>query len=1543
MRYLPLLLLLVFASLSFCLSRSDFYYDASESFSDWGHGCQVYYVDASDSVADATLARPAATITTNKANSTISKTGWEIYTSINKTRQVWTPDIVCSRQDVPCDPKNVTGNQTCDSKTNTTKEEVCEDKGSYKIEAYSENDWLPMNLSQKFLKGEKTKVRYCADYQMKPLSTGGWGASIDVIPSFNGYSYPEYAWWNVSWSYRAPCYVNTTVASSLTNFPAHCIINTSALITTGKMNTSCQDLRVANSSDNALNYEIEASTCNTTTTVVWVSVPTTTASGNDTIYIYYGGGTVADGQNASAVWSNNYLVVMHFSSLVESSGKQGAVTTTTSNVTGMWGLAHNTSGSKSTSVAVVTTTKVATWTSSVWFKSNSISQTNTYLLDYADNSVPSMLYEYTDNQMECWPGTCRGNSSTAVSDLNWHNIVYAYNGSAGWVANNGGLVLYNSSLPTMSSGTSYAVIYFGRSRLGDYSTAVFDEYRFSNITRTSDWVLAEYAQTDSIGAEEICNLAPVVVSLNLTPTTAYTETNLVAAFTINDSDSALLNATVYWYKNGALQDDLNVTFTNMVANSSNSTTLSNTLTSQGENWSFAVNATDGLASSALNFSSNVTILNRAPNATSINISMSPPYHAVPIYCNFTIEDNDLDAISFNVSFYKNEVYNSSQTGSGQANGTALAVALTAINTGGINDVWLCQIDVYDSWDHTIQNSSNITVQNNLPYSNLTLSPGSPHTDDALVCEFQVYDADSDLMNATIYWYKNGTLQPTLNESFTTLNDSSTGNSTLGIGNTTQLQNWSCSMNLSDYSTATAGYFNTTSNATSNVTILNRAPSASGLALSPTPNALDSENLTCSFIAVDNDRDTMTVNTSFYRNGTLVYMANHTGVTNGSTISDVLGAGNTTTGDRFTCGARLYDTFDTTAQNITYYTDIVTFNFSVTPSVVNDYETSAGAINLTLLGTGGNITAYNISVYYNNTLKLSDAVTGINTNVVYRTVPFVAPLVAANGTNISYNYTVDALVGGYSFNRNATANQTLYLWYTIDRYVLSKAVNYTVEDQNNFTVSLPNRPVNATSNVSYTPMYAIAYCTGMYANGTVYGNYTYLMNTTCNTSITTTNLSYFVIPASHNQITALIYQDYFINRSMALSFAASTESTSGKGISVNNTNVSREYFVWLVDYTSGTIPRAPNLSNVMYVRFYNEDTLAQIYIDSAVATYTVDFPDGHSKTFTLSQSGSGTVYNNTVRGYPNMTNITISSIEQYVKSTYTTRSRFMTDAVTPLNVQQNISVYMLPDASASYAIINVVDNGAAVPNAVVRIMKYYSVSSTYTVVDEKITNGEGRAFAYLDVSGYYKFQVVENGQEVYFSTGPEQFICDDTCELTINIGDQIPISFISPQANAVCYGVNATNTIVFDYADGTGLTSSVNFLAYRENVSTPVCNYTVSAASSSYICALSGGENLSQYLYSCEVWHSASPATLDFVDLIDFRLYNAIVDWIMPALILVTTLGVSAAHLPLGIGLGSVALFAMSIMGIVAIPVGVSMPIMIVGLVIAFLLSKRGAD
>ena len=108
------------------------------------------------------------------------------------------------------------------------------------------------------------------------------------------------SWYDANYSYRRPISVTNNVGSSLVDFQVKLSIDTSALVDASKMNSDCSDIRFTDEDKTTnLNYFIQSG-CDTTSTIIWVKVPSLPASDSKNIYMYYGYSSAAaatDGDN----------------------------------------------------------------------------------------------------------------------------------------------------------------------------------------------------------------------------------------------------------------------------------------------------------------------------------------------------------------------------------------------------------------------------------------------------------------------------------------------------------------------------------------------------------------------------------------------------------------------------------------------------------------------------------------------------------------------------------------------------------------------------------------------------------------------------------------------------------------------------------------------------------------------------------------------------------------------------------------------------------------------------------------------------------------------------------------------------------------------------------------------------------------------------------------------------------------------------------------------------------------------------------------------
>ncbi|MDP4009580.1 MAG: DUF2341 domain-containing protein [Candidatus Shapirobacteria bacterium] len=116
------------------------------------------------------------------------------------------------------------------------------------------------------------------------------------------------AWWNDGWGYRKAVSI-TNSSSTITNQYVKITLDTSALITAGKIQNNCNDIRVTNINGKLLTHFIDGDTeydCNDTDTSIYALVDSIPSNGT-TIYIYYGNPSAEN--NEPVLGSSNYPAI----------------------------------------------------------------------------------------------------------------------------------------------------------------------------------------------------------------------------------------------------------------------------------------------------------------------------------------------------------------------------------------------------------------------------------------------------------------------------------------------------------------------------------------------------------------------------------------------------------------------------------------------------------------------------------------------------------------------------------------------------------------------------------------------------------------------------------------------------------------------------------------------------------------------------------------------------------------------------------------------------------------------------------------------------------------------------------------------------------------------------------------------------------------------------------------------------------------------------------------------------------------------------------
>jgi hypothetical protein len=341
----------------------------------------------------------------------------------------------------------------------------------------------------------------------------------------------------------------------------------------------------------------------------------------------------------------------------------------------------------------------------------------------------------------------------------------------------------------------------------------------------------------------IGNTIPVVDSLSLTPTTAFTTSTLTANFITSDVDSDnIASYVITWYLNAGNHSQ---TF--------NLTSVDPSYILKDQQWNYTIKIFDGTNYSLLYNSSTITIQNSKPTVTGTPTFNQTENIKTITTLNISYTFNDDDSGDLNVlanltiKWYLNGLEITSKE-----NQTILLTSETQKN-----QFWSYKLRIYDGEEFSIEYSSEIIqILNSVPQidGNLDVTPLTPLRGDDLILDYSVIDVDKldglDLVEVgtEIRWYKNDELQSSYNDKKTV------DGSIVFKGDV-----WNVTVNVSDGSDYGVLKFYV-------VTIGNTIPVVDSVSITPST-AFTSSTLVASFSTSDVDSDQLIGFTiTWFKNG-----------------------------------------------------------------------------------------------------------------------------------------------------------------------------------------------------------------------------------------------------------------------------------------------------------------------------------------------------------------------------------------------------------------------------------------------------------------------------------------------------------------------------------------------------------------------------------------------------------------------------------------------------------------------------------------------------
>lgn len=419
------------------------------------------------------------------------------------------------------------GNSTCNNYTS-------------KVRSYNEStvrDWafFYKSLAPGFVfeKGVSYVINFHAEWK------GGLGErSVDLVPTFNTYSLKEYAWFNSSWMYRIKISVQSErLVSTQSDFPVYVDLSDLGSDFFDNAQADGDDIRVTTSDEvTELPREVVTYSAVSDTGEIHFRAPSISHSSDTDFYVYYGNADVSDHAEGGEfgkhnVWNNSFTLVQHL--FEDPSGGTSTDSTVNSNdgtvnnmesgdlVLAKVGDGYVFDGSNEyITVGDADNFDLeysAPFTIEFWTNNSDFSG-NKFLVSKEDSGSNFkgyfILIRGTENDMLLTLARNQDNGTRidVTSDVTWTGtglvhagITYKANGLASDVNfyQDGAVTADTDLTDALDNNTivnSNDLHLAARTGGSDYYPGIFDEVRFSNVSRSADWLNASFNNQDNTSA-----------------------------------------------------------------------------------------------------------------------------------------------------------------------------------------------------------------------------------------------------------------------------------------------------------------------------------------------------------------------------------------------------------------------------------------------------------------------------------------------------------------------------------------------------------------------------------------------------------------------------------------------------------------------------------------------------------------------------------------------------------------------------------------------------------------------------------------------------------------------------------------------------------------------------------------------------------------------------------------------------------------------------------------------------------------------------------
>lgn len=282
-----------------------------------------------------------------------------------------------------------------------------------------------------------------------------------------------------------------------------------------------------------------------------------------------------------------------------------------------------------------------------------------------------------------------------------------------------------------------------------------------------------------------------------------------------------------------------------------------------------------------------------------------------------------------------------------------------------------------------------------------------------------------------------------------------------------------------------------------------------------------------------------------------------------------------------------------------------------------------------------------------------------------------------------------------------------------------------------------------------------------------------------------------------------------------------------------------------------------------------------------------------------------------------------------------------------DMSYTFNLYLLENTSATDVIITLYDqNNNKVEGYTIKLLKYDIVTNSYILRDQEKTDSQGEAIVQAVLfTEFYKFLVADDDGTTRLLTNPA-YITATEITLQVNTGDDGAEDFFNTEAVSHSLTFNdATNNFRYTYSDLNGIISQSCLKVYRLTITNSSVLLNTSCLNTTAGTILVDVNNITGYSYKADayIYYGSEDYFIDSL-IHKFNAVNPLKTGegaFITIILVVFAAFVGIFSLPVAVVLVPSVLILAAIIGFIEINIGLLFSLLVIGIVVAVLIQRRG--